>query len=173
MKFRFILILIFSTQICIGTNLVNDSLLFIVYGSIVTDSLHKPILDANVRIISTNGTDTIIYPDSKGEFIYQTNEIGSFRLSTRHRDYYNSEHFFTTINLKKDSVFNFKFEMKEIISCVMYIPVVNFEEDKTSVPHDSLKHSFNLMKENPTLIFNVIGHQSVNEKKAFQKNVQN
>ncbi len=168
MGLRLIFIFLLLSKICVS-NIQEDSLTFMVNIKVYKDSLHDPISNASIRVISTNGTDTVLYSNSIGEITYKTHEVGSFTLIANYKGFYSLTNYFTTLRAKQDSNFYLEFAMKKIIVCVMYFPVVNFEINKDSVVIDSLRYIYNTLFENPTLVMQVIGHQTDQEENGLSK----
>jgi peptidoglycan-associated lipoprotein len=149
----------------------------------VTDAdTHKPIKNATVKLLGSDGLSTQVKTDSLGYYVYDEQGEGRHYLSQGNSyiiganatdlNYLgNPSSKFTTIDVVASKEFRQDFELKKI-GIVMKLPLILYntnsaELNHSSNPKDSLEYLYNLLTENPNITIELMSHTDYRMPTSF------
>jgi peptidoglycan-associated lipoprotein len=162
-------------------------LLFSLKGVAKDVETKKPIPNARVRLIGTDGKSAETTTDDKGEFFFAEN--GSDRyinpetpnsFVVENQKYLLAKGKATTVGLAVSKKFLHEYALQPFQDVVIKLPLIEYETAKWDLQpqyKDSLNHLYNIMTDNPTLIIQLRSHtdhrgSNPNNKRLSQKRAQ-
>ena len=150
---------------------LNKPLRFILEGTITDVATNEPIENAFVKLIGTDGSDTLAKTDSVGFYSFQLKPEFRYTIAISSTGYLNARGQ-VHVSIQYSTKYIHDFKLQPSTSCSLPFPSViftqnSFEGIQTSernIPTDSLFFIIATMKDNPSLVIGVTGNRTAGEK---------
>jgi len=153
--------------------------IFMVKGTITEDKTHKPIKGAIAHMVGSDGSDEVAKTDSSGNYSFNPSQIKANTSYTISADASDLSYLaspvkanFTTNGLTESKTFVEDLQLQKAGCSLVHFPFPRclFDFDKADVTKsvaDSLNFIIKLLRDNPTVKFELDGHGSPDEKDAM------
>ena len=149
----------------------TESLTFLLKGVVTCFEIKKPINNATIEVMGTDGTVRELKSDSNGSFLCELDSNTSYSISVYKSKHINSRGKETTVGLLASKIFFHEFELRYSPGCGPMLPILSYTHNtNTHVKGDSLildavNILYTIMTENPSIVVKITGYRDNSEKK--------
>ncbi|PCJ01515.1 MAG: hypothetical protein COB15_00930 [Flavobacteriales bacterium] len=140
-------------------------------GIVKCFEMKKPINNATVKIMGTDGTTREVKTDSNGIFYCELDSNTSYSINVSKSKHINSRGKETTVGHIESKLFFHEYELRYSPGCGPMLPILSYTHNTaTHIKGDSLildaaNVLHDIMTENPTLVVQITGYRDSTEKK--------
>ena len=157
---------------------VNESDNFMLRGKVIDNETKAKISSAEVRIIGSDTSDISLHVDSNGVFVKNLKYQTAYTIVVSAPNYLNAKGREFGPHGSESS--NHLYELEKIESCSGLIPLITYAKNDFKNPvipdeedSNALELLSTLLKDNPTLIVELIGYRDSNEIEEVSSNRAN
>ena len=138
---------------------------FCVKGYVTDVDTKKPLKNATVKLLGSDGDNQLVKTDSNGYYQFKLSQENSYIVNANGMEISylgNPKIKLTTIGFVKSTCFDQSFELKHI-DTVIQLPMIlyrtaHWELDHESNPKDSLEYLYRVLTENPNITIELASH---------------
>lgn len=149
--FTLALFALFGTTFAQDLNEINQpNFILEVVVSNLTDS--SKIENAQIRVIGTDSTETLMNTDHNGKVKTSLNPNTSYAIEVNAEGYYTIKVYETTTGITSSTKFTHKFYLEKTKTCILYGPSITYDRNNFKSPKDSLIPDLDVIQSYVSLI---------------------
>jgi len=143
-------------------------MLFSLEGIVKDVETEKPLANAKVKLVGTDGSSAEAITDENGNFSFIENGAAryinpntSYSLLVEKEKYLNAKGKETTVGQEKSKKFFHEYALQPVENTVIKLPLIEYEFNKADLrpnSKDSLNYLYNIMVDNPTIVIELRSH---------------
>lgn len=148
-------------------------LLFTLQGTVYDDSTGKPVANAKVTLVGSNGSSLAVQTDSKGFYLFNKTQIAAnttYDITINRQGYFTGRGKETTVGLEKNTDLTHDFKIAPIPKKPIVLPDILYDLAKWDLKpqyQDSLDGLIQTLQDNPHIVIELASHTDSRASDAY------